>query len=974
VQLPDSITSIGWGAFEQNNRIAAIELPGELIKLGEYAFYQCPALTDVTFPEKLQEIGGSAFKRTNLREIYIPDSVRTIGEGAFWYCNNVERISIGGLETIETLMFATGSDKIQEVVIRGTVKRIGDSAFDSAYQEYYNPDNSYYRHNNGNFYHRTNTDARLIIEEGVETIGSYAFGHCHVFTEIQLPDSITSIGARSFGDCSRLSSLYVGMAQPNLQADSFAGCSVLKAYVDAENAVMREYFAQNNIRAEVLGEDNPIMVPLVIHANGGAFADGSETISRELPWMADIPQLEKPVNGEYPFTGWYLDAACTLKFTGERMPARGAELYAGWNLNRHKIILNGNGGLILWEGNQVDSVGLWAETGDQPVEGIAAFRDHLLFSGWYLDAECVQPFDGVMSDNDLTVYAGYTASSVNAEYEFENGRAKLISYEQIGDKDPEVYLPESVNGMPLAAIGPSAFAGEAIEKLVLPSGIADLDANAFAGMDRLKEIRVHPANTAYADDNGILMDKAATRLLLYPPQHENTIYRLPGSMRSIAPHAFEGSEIRSVILNPGLEEIGAYAFARTAISRLDLPDSLKTIDRCAFYDCANLSRVSTGAGLESVGDLAFFGCSGFMSISGPVSDCAIGEYARANGISYNMYLLTLCYPNGTQKQRTVQAGSAFILPADPAMPENSEFTGWYKNAGCTEAWTAQDVMPAGELTLYGGKKPVFTYESVEITTETEVTDEATGETTIITETHTALRITEYLSEKPEAIVPGSIGGVAVEQIGADCFGSHVTEVTVPEGVNQIEDGAFVNEDIRILCSEESKANEYAQDNNLTSQPPSRAIRFAANGGADIPAIMAEEGARIELPVPVRSGCEPAGWYLDAALKESVPLDEGMFIVPKQDVILYAAWHVLDEALANPGFTYVRKGSEITVTGLVRGTTELIIPETLHGMPVTGMEASAFRGEKELLSIQIPGSIKSIPAHAFRNCTALANIA
>ena len=58
--------------------------------IGNSAFFRRTNLTEVVIPDSVTTIANSAFSRcTGLTKIVIPDSVTTIGEYAFDYCNNL---------------------------------------------------------------------------------------------------------------------------------------------------------------------------------------------------------------------------------------------------------------------------------------------------------------------------------------------------------------------------------------------------------------------------------------------------------------------------------------------------------------------------------------------------------------------------------------------------------------------------------------------------------------------------------------------------------------------------------------------------------------------------------------------------------------------------------------------------------------------------------------------------------------------
>ncbi len=67
---------------------------------------------------------------------------------------------------------------------------------------------------------------------------------------------------------------------------------------------------------------------------------------------------------------------------------------------------------------------------------------------------------------------------------------------------------------------------------------------------------------------------------------------IPPTVKEIGERAFEEcSELTTVILNDGLEEIGRRAFALCALVRIVIPPTIKEIDERAFEECSNLTSV-----------------------------------------------------------------------------------------------------------------------------------------------------------------------------------------------------------------------------------------------------------------------------------------------------------------------------------------------------------------------------------------------
>jgi hypothetical protein len=61
VIIPDSVTSVGGGAFRNCISLTSVTISDSVTNIGSYAFYSCTNLTSVAIPDSVNSIGESAF-------------------------------------------------------------------------------------------------------------------------------------------------------------------------------------------------------------------------------------------------------------------------------------------------------------------------------------------------------------------------------------------------------------------------------------------------------------------------------------------------------------------------------------------------------------------------------------------------------------------------------------------------------------------------------------------------------------------------------------------------------------------------------------------------------------------------------------------------------------------------------------------------------------------------------------------------
>ena len=168
-----------------------------------------------------------------------------------------------------------------------------------------------------------------------------------------------------------------------------------------------------------------------------------------------------------------------------------------------------------------------------------------------------------------------------------------------------VYVPSTV--MRLLS---DAFNGSYIENIHLSESVYSIDATSFNGCYTLKNIFVNTGNGSFASIDGVLYNKAKTRLVKYPIGRQDFVYYVPDGTHYVNDYSFYECEwLTDVVIPDGCGGIGISAFEGCiSMQNIDVGNRIDFVGGRAFYNCHSLQSIEFVYDLYSIGKEAFFNC------------------------------------------------------------------------------------------------------------------------------------------------------------------------------------------------------------------------------------------------------------------------------------------------------------------------------------------------------------------------------
>lgn len=211
-----------------NTSIRFVDLPTKLKTIGNNAFDDRLLTGPLVLPEGLDSIGKEAFQKNFITEVTIPESVRAIGQSAFYYNQSLKSVTLNNsMETINRSLF-NSCNKL--AVVRGgrNVKIVDQSAFAGCDSLRSISDITPVTINSSAFYNCRKLESLNFSR--IKSIGYESFYYCFGLKEADLT-TLTSINNRSFIACTGLKKVTLGNDITTIKSEAFGTCDALEEVV-----------------------------------------------------------------------------------------------------------------------------------------------------------------------------------------------------------------------------------------------------------------------------------------------------------------------------------------------------------------------------------------------------------------------------------------------------------------------------------------------------------------------------------------------------------------------------------------------------------------------------------------------------------------------------------------------------------------------------------------------------------------------
>ena len=857
--IPDTVTSIEKAAFENCNKLTKVTIGSGVETVNPYAFNKCNSLATVVFKNS--------------------DTVnKKICERAFYYCGSLTEVDFGNAVTSIGDYAFTVCSKIKSLEFPDSLTSIGQFAF----SPYTDGTGGTYKESNlesvkfgtglktiGNYaFYDDRKISKLEFTDKLTSIGSYAFYNCGNLQSIAIPDNVTKIDNNTFENCSSLKSVSIGKSCTTISATAFNNATALeKITVSADNEKYSSVDGAllNKEKTSIIlypkSKSGEFVIPdTVTSIADRAFSSCSNltkiTIGANVESVGDYAfnecnvltevvfkdsTIKKKVIGDYAFYNcqalsnvdfgnavtsignfaFMIDKSLESIEFPDSLESIGSCAFSCYDYGTTGSYFASNLYSVKF-GIGFKTIGDYAFYKNEKLETIEFLGSNLTSIGFSAFNSCTSLTELNLSGNKATIggnafYNCTSLATVNLGEGLETIDGSTFRYCKSLET---VNFPESlinINGYAfenchrlssikipnkVTRIDDCAFSNcPALKSVSIGSSCSFISSTAFVGTSSIDRITVSEDNKNFTAVDGVLYNKDKITLVLYPKNREGE-FAVPDTVTSIANYAFDNSpNITKVTIGENVKSIGTGAFRNCkSLETVVFEDSdtvQKAIGAYAFNNCPALTEVNFGNAVKSIGDEAFTACKSLESLEFPDSLESIGEgaFSRLSNGTSGSYIESIL--------KRVKFGSGLETIGDYAfyghgMLNTIEFTG--DNLKSIGSKAFYNCFAITELNITGNGLVIDSYAFYCIYALKSVT------------LGTGVKTINSYAFQQSAFETVNIGN-DVETIGRYAFynNNKLKQLVLGKGLKSINASAFTGySNLTVYCYEDTYGHEYAK--------------------------------------------------------------------------------------------------------------------------------------------------------------------
>ena len=433
---------------------------------------------------------------------------------------------------------------------------------------------------------------KVVIKDGVTSIGNFAFYNCTSLTSITIPDSVTSIELAAFNNCNNLTSITIPDSVTSIGDSAFELCNKLSSITLSNNITSIGNWAFHGCHL------TSITIPDSVTSIGAmAFYSCSNLQTISLSCKSSLKKSD------------FGDKANLVSYTNQHLLTKTAAKAATCSESGNKEYWTCEhcGKYFLSDDSNPETAKA-VEQSETILPAIQHKNAELRNSSEPTETSPGYSGDLYCPDCDTVVEKGYTYwIEDNLTWKlYEDGTLNISGTGAMKDYNSTDNLSP-------------AYMNSSVKKVVIEEGVTNIGNWAFSECSSLTSITIPDSVTnigaAAFDSCGSL-----------------TSIVIPNSVTSIESYAFSAcSSLTSITIPDSVTSIGNNAFdSCSSLTSITIPDGVTSIESYAFYNCSGLTSITIPDSVTNIGAAAFDSCTSLTSITIPDSVTSIESYAFCN--------------------------------------------------------------------------------------------------------------------------------------------------------------------------------------------------------------------------------------------------------------------------------------------------------------------------------------------------------